>query len=465
MDDEVSKKARLLYGLQRYGDVVELLETNPQCLDTGYGCSLYCAALLGLKRLHDTLAAAERGLKKHPYYYPLFFYKAEVYKQFGVYSKALDAAQAALVCDPEDAFYHAVVASIYLADDKVAKARKHAETALKLDPEDTYARIILASVSSFFDDDAKARAYIHEALALEPDNAAALAALAALSEKRSEKVVLLKRALRHEPTEEKYQKEYRQYTRTRRYDYGAGVVLTLLGMGVGYFLPGEQFHLLEKTFFVVAPLLFLYLSKHFWLTTLVVFCWFGYLALMAGDLFQSPWQGQALIHNGIYVAILAALALFGTFVLSCLHVMLVGLFEILRHRWQQYNKAGKGQAGGQLLWELVCAKRTYYYLVSGFIIPLANVIVHMRHPALFWPVFVSSFFLFGLTLTVLGGVRRVWAVVSSVLTYGFLGVLMTLLAGGVLENTMITVGAVFVAACVASYVAYLNGIGKSQKAG
>lgn len=456
MQSQIIQKAIILYDLDRYNEVITLLRKELTSLEDIRAAWLYSASLMMLNQTKDALKATELGLRNSPEYYPLLLLRAEMFKHLGLYSKALNDIERALKIAPDDSDCHIMAGSIYLTTDQYNLTLKHAEKALSLEPQSVDARLIKASALFQQDHDLEARKLAQEALSLEPDNPQVMGFIANLTENRTDKRILLGKALRLDPTDKDHQKEFRQHTVHLKRDVSSAMMLMAAVISIWFLTPPEQEFSFLTFLPVVGPMVLLYYSKYFWLTSFMLFTWLLFMGINDTDFFQTGWQAQALLKNSFYLLFFASCSLLASYLLGRLRLSFVVSFSSLKGKWKQYFRARKFDREADYLAELIVSKRTYFYLIGSLLIPLINAIAHRFSPEIFWTCFSVSFAAFYIALVFLVGTPLFRSVLHTLL-YSFLTILVTILAGAILDNTIITSTALFIGAAVATHMTYLNG--------
>ncbi|MBU1233077.1 MAG: tetratricopeptide repeat protein [Proteobacteria bacterium] len=463
MQSQIIQKASILYDLTRYSEVVILLkEETTTRLEDVRGAWFYSASLMMLDHMQDALKAAEQGLRNSPEFYPLLLLRSEMYKQLGLYSKAADDIQHALRIAPEDPDCHIMAGSVSLTADRYDLAIKHAQKALSLTPKSVDARLVKASALFQQGHDQQARELAQEALSLEPDHPEIMGFIAGLTENRADKIILLGKALRLDPTDKAQQKEFRQHTSDLKRDVASAALLMAAGIGVWLFMPQEQEHVFFTILPVVGPMLLLYYSRYLWLASLMLFTGLLLTIIHDPDFFHAGWQLESLATNLFYLLFLAGFSLFAAFIMVNLRIIFRVSSAALKEKWQQYIRARRVNLEAEYLAELVISRRTYFYLIGAVLIPLMNIIAHHFPPELFWSCFLLSFAGFSLALVLLVGLSLFQSVFPTLL-YGFFTILVTLLAGALLDNTITTFTALFIGAAVATHLTYLNSAGLKHR--
>ena len=144
MQEQIIQKAKILYDLDRYDEVVSMLHKEMASMEDVQGAWLFSSSLMMLDEMQKALKGAEQGLRISPDYFPLLLLRAEIFKRLSLYSKASPAIEQALQIAPDNPTCHVVASSIFLATDHYKQAIKHADKALSLEPESVDARIVKA---------------------------------------------------------------------------------------------------------------------------------------------------------------------------------------------------------------------------------------------------------------------------------------------------------------------------------
>lgn len=403
MQSQIIQKASILYDLDRYDEVVSMLQQETTLEKDVRAAWFYSASLMMLDHIHDALNVADRGLRNSPEFYPLLLLRTEMFKQLGLYSKAYNDIAHALKIAPEDSDCHIVAGSLYLATDQYDLTLEHAEKALSLEPESIDARLIKASALFQQDHDLQARELAQEALGLEPDNPKVLGFIANLTENRADKIMLLDKALRLAPTDKKHQKEFQEHTVHRQRDISSAMMVMVAVISIWFLSPQEQGHSFVTLLPFIGPLVLLYYSKYLWLTSFMLFTWLLFAGINDPDFFQTGWETQPLLKNIFYLLFFASCSLFASYLLGKLRLTFVVSFSSLKGKWQQYIRAKKSKREADYLAELLVSRRTSFYLVGAVCIPLMNAIAHRFSPEIFWTCFLVSFAVFPIALVFLVG--------------------------------------------------------------
>lgn len=174
------------------------------------------------------------------------------------------------------------------------------------------------------------------------------------------------------------------------------------------------------------------------------------------------WQVGSLATNLFYLLFLAGFSLFAAFILANLQIIFGASIAALKEKWQQYLRARRVNLEAEYLAELIVSRRTYFYLIGAVLIPLMNRIAHHFSPELFWSCFVLSFTGFSLALVLLVGISLFQSLLPTLL-YGFFTILVTILAGALLDNTLTTSIVLFIGAAAATHLTYLNSAGLKHR--
>ena len=321
MQEQIIQKAKILYDLDRYDEVVNMLHTEMASMEDVQGAWLFSSSLMMLDEMQNALKGTEQGLTIDPEFFPLLLLRAEIYKRLGLYSKASPAIEQALNIAPENSTCHVVASSIFLATNHFEKAIRHADRALSIEPENVYARIVKASVLHLQDHEQEARELAREAVSVAPDNPDAIAFLARLTESRADKVVLLGKALQLNPTDKDQQKEIKRYTTHADRDLLSAVLLTAGALGAWFLTPTVHEHYFFTAMPVIGPMLLLYYSKYIWLASLMLFTCLIFAGINDPDFFKSGWGLQSIVLNCFYIVFFAGFSILASFVTAKIRII------------------------------------------------------------------------------------------------------------------------------------------------
>lgn len=455
MQEQIIQKAKILYDLDRYDEVVSMLHKEMASMEDVQGAWLFSSSLMMLDEMQKALKGAEQGLRISPDYFPLLLLRAEIFKRLSLYSKASPAIEQALQIAPDNPTCHVVASSIFLATDHYEQAIKHADKALSLEPESVDARIVKAYTLYLQDHEQEAQELARETLSIEPDNPNAIALLANLTENRADKVVLLGKALQLDPTDKDQQKEFIRNTAHVDRDLLSAALLMAVALGIWFVIPTEHEHYFFTIMPVLGPMLLLYYSKYMWLASLMLFTCFIFAGIHDTDFFQSGWQPQSILTNLFYIFFLAFFSLLASFIAAKIRIVLLEFFFFLQKNQKHYQRAKKFALGRDYLAESKDSGRIYFYLVGAILIPTLNVVAHYVSTPLFWSCFFFSFALIHMALIFFTKTPILKAFLPTLL-YGFFTILITLFAGAIFDTNIITIIACFIGAAAGTHLIYLK---------
>lgn len=347
IDDDMQsdlEKARLLYELGRYEELLSLLMPQLDSLDdpeAGYSLSVY--ALQGLERYEQALQLAEQGLSRHPDSAQLLVSYASVLGFCGRYEKALEQAEAVLATDPDHpaAHHHRSFCLFKLRRTKEAKTAAEATLALAPDTADTL--VLLAWIEQRLGNTQRFRELLDRALQINPCHANALTLQATSAKGLWNQLRLLRTGLALDPGDPVKQQAYALLTRQLPRDLAIWLLLILSTGLAGFLRPHPAATWLLDAAFPLAlasgliQLRFSYYHIGGYLTTVTaVFCTVRY------------WDGTfgyGTIPLGIVLSIIAAVALL------FFRIRLLENAENLRTFQQQLQMARRQGTLGNLLLE------------------------------------------------------------------------------------------------------------------
>lgn len=457
MQEQIIQKAKILYDLDRYDGVVDMLHTEMASMEDVQGAWLFSSSLMMLDEMQKALKGTEQGLKIDPEFFPLLLLRAEIYKRLGLHSKASPAIEQALNIAPENSTCHVVASSVFLATNHFGQAIRHADRALSIEPENVYARIVKASVLHLQDHEQEAQELAREAISVAPDNPDAIAFLARLTENRADKVVLLNKALQLNPTDKDQQKEIKRYTTHADRDLLSAVLLMAGALGAWFFTPTEHEHYFFTVMPVIGPMLLLYYSKYIWLASLMLFTCFIFAGIHDPDFFESGWGLQSIVLNLFYILFLACFSILASFVTAKIRIVFQEFFFFLQKKQENYQRAKKFALGRDYLAEARDSGQIYFYLVGAIVIPTLNVVAHHVSTAVFWSCFLFSFGLIHMALVFFTHTPILKAFIPTLL-YGFFTILISVFAGAIFETNIITIIACFIGAASATHLIYIKNV-------